>query len=649
MNKSIDALRFLGLDMIDQANSGHPGIVLGAAPVVYHLFTEHLNASPADARWFNRDRFVMSAGHGSALLYALYHLAGYDIAMQDLKQFRQIGSATPGHPEYGHTAGIEATTGPLGQGVGNAVGMAIAEAHLRARFNQQSLNVVDHYTYVLCGDGDLQEGVALESLMLAGHLQLERLIVLFDSNDIQLDGPTAEATSLNMAAFMQSIGFEYLKVDDANDREALNQAITQAKASAQPSFIEIKSVIGYGSQGQGTASVHGSPLGKEETARMKEAFGYPLEPFTVAKEVYDDFINTLGARGHKALVAWQETMDEYAHAYPADFEDLEDIIANQTSRSLATLFAPEALGVSEATRSTIGKILKTASEALPSMIGGSADLSVSTKVKGNDGLFSKENRLGRNIQFGVREHAMAAITNGLVLHQMKAFSGGFFIFSDYMKPSIRLAALMQIPSLFIFTHDSVAVGEDGPTHEPIEQLATFRSTPGLVTLRPADANETRHALRFALESRKTPVVMALSRQNIPVVTDVDYDTFKQGAYVLRKHKEAEGILIATGSEVSLALEAAIALEAQGVFVNVVSMPSMERFAALSPKEQDKILPPQLTKRMAIELGSPGLWYRYASTVIGMESYGASGPGDQVLEHFGFSVDHVVKTYRSLKA
>ncbi len=648
MKQSIDALRFLGLDMIDQANSGHPGIVLGAAPVLYHLFTEHLNASPEDARWFNRDRFVMSAGHGSALLYALYHLAGYDLALNDLKQFRQIGSATPGHPEYGHTDGIEATTGPLGQGVGNAVGMAIAEAHLRARFNQGSFNVVDHYTYVVCGDGDLQEGVALESLMLAGHLQLERLIVLFDSNDIQLDGPTAEATSLDLPAFIRSLGFEYLHVADANDLEALNQALTQAKQSSVPSFIEIKSVIGYGSKGQGTASVHGAPLGKEETVRLKEAFGYSTEPFHVDKMVYDDFLSTFGARGNRALVAWQETMDAYAHAYPADFEHLEDIITNQTSLSLATLFTPEALGVSEATRTTIGKILKTASEALPSLIGGSADLSVSTKVKGNDGLFSKTNRLGRNLQYGVREHAMAAITNGLVLHQMKAFSGGFFIFSDYMKPSMRLAALMQIPSIFIFTHDSVAVGEDGPTHEPIEQLATFRSTPGLVTLRPADANETRHALRFALESRKTPVVMALSRQNLPVVSEVDYETFKQGAYVIRKHKDAEGILIATGSEVSLALEAASALEASGVFVNVVSMPSMDRFAALPQKEQDKILPPELTQRVAIELGSPGLWYRYAPVVIGLDTYGASGPGEKVLEHFGFTVDNVVKTYTQLK-
>ncbi len=649
MNETINALRFLGLDMVDEANSGHPGIVLGAAPVLYQLFTKHLNITAEDAHWFNRDRFVMSAGHGSALLYAVYHLAGFDITMSDLKAFRQVGSITPGHPEYGHTHGIEATTGPLGQGIGNAVGMAIAEAHLRARFNQGHLNVVDHYTYVLCGDGDLQEGVAMESLALAGHLGLDRLVVLFDSNDIQLDGPTTDATSMHIKGFIKSLGFDYFKVDDANDLEAIDRAIKQAKVSPNPAFIEIKSVIGFGAKDAGTANVHGAPLGKEETARIKAAFDYPYGPFEVPKAAYEDFMHTLGERARQANFAWQETLDSYADRYPKDYEALEDIMNRRTSARFDSLMPLEPLGTSEATRNTIGKLLNTLSGHIPAMIGGSADLSVSTKVKGNDGLFTKQTPTGRNIQYGVREHAMAAITNGLALHRMRAFAGGFFIFSDYMKPSIRLAALMQLPSMFIFTHDSVAVGEDGPTHEPIEQLATFRSTPGLVTLRPADANETRHAIRFALEAQKTPTVLALTRQNVPVVSDVDYETFKQGAYVLKKHKEPEGILIATGSEVSLALEVSDYLESEhNLFVNVVSMPSMDRFISQPQKVQDSVLPPTLTKRLAIELGSTGLWYRFASHVHGIDTFGASGKGDEVLKHFGFTKDAVAKAYLNIK-
>lgn len=649
MNETINALRFLGLDMVDEANSGHPGIVLGAAPVLYQLFTKHLNITAEDAHWFNRDRFVMSAGHGSALVYALYHLAGFDITMQDLKAFRQVGSMTPGHPEYGHTHGIEATTGPLGQGIGNAVGMAIAEANLRARFNQGHLNVVDHYTYVLCGDGDLQEGVAMESLALAGHLGLDRLVVLFDSNDIQLDGPTTDATSMHIKGFIKSLGFDYFRVDDANDLEAIDRAIKQAKVSPNPAFIEIKSIIGFGAKEAGTANVHGAPLGKAETARIKAAFDYPYGPFVVPKAAYDDFMHTLGERGRQANFAWQETLDAYADHYPKEYEALEDIMGRRISARFDSLIPLVPLGTSEATRNTIGKLLDTLSTHIPSMIGGSADLSVSTKVKGNDGFFTKTTPAGRNIQYGVREHAMAAITNGLALHRLKAFSGGFFIFSDYMKPSIRLAALMELPSIFIFTHDSVAVGEDGPTHEPIEQLATFRSTPGLVTLRPADANETRHAIRFALEAQKTPTVLALTRQNVPVVSEVDYDTFKQGAYVLKKHKEPEGILIATGSEVSLALEVSDYLESEhNVLVNVVSMPSMERFISQPQKVQDSVLPPTLTKRLAIELGSTGLWYRFASHVHGIDTFGASGKGEEVLKHFGFTKEAVAKVYLNIK-
>ena len=649
MEKSINAIRFLGLDMINKANSGHPGIVLGAAPVMHTLFTKHLKITPSSSRWFDRDRFILSAGHGSALLYATLHLSGYEISMEEIKNFRQLNSKTPGHPEYRHTDGVEATTGPLGQGIANAVGMAIAENYLRATFNKKDLNVIDHYTYTLCGDGDLQEGVALEALSLAGHLGLERLIVLFDSNDIQLDGPTKDAVSEDIKMKMESMQWEYLRVDDANDIEAVDAAISKAKLSDKPTFIEIKSIIGYGAKAQGTSSTHGAPLGTEESNRIKEAFGYHIEPFKVEEEVYHDFYKNIAEKNNVKQVEWIEMMDEYSELYPKAFEQLERIINNDLDISLEELFDMEAFGHQEATRASIGKLLPIASEALVEMVGGSADLSGSTKVKGINGNFSSQNPTGRNINFGVREHAMAAIVNGMTLHHLKAFSGGFFIFSDYMKPSIRLAALMEIPSTFIFTHDSVAVGEDGPTHEPIEQLAVFRSTPHLVTLRPAHANEVRHALRFALESRKTPVAIVLTRQNTTVTTEVSYKDLKKGAYIAKDYSEIDGIMIATGSEVELAMSASEELaEKHGLHVRVVSMPSMELFNQQSKKTQDKILPPSITKRLAIEAGAPGLWYRYASEVFGIETFGVSAPGSDALEHFGFTKENIIKCYKNLK-
>ncbi|MBU0996992.1 MAG: transketolase [Firmicutes bacterium] len=644
MEKTIKAIRFLGMDMINQADSGHPGIVLGAAPVVCSLFQYHMNAYAKDPSWFNRDRFFLSAGHGSALLYATLHLAGYDIPMDELKKFRQLGSMTPGHPEFRHAPGVEATTGPLGQGIGMAVGSAIAETYLRNTFSTKDLPVVDHYTYVLCGDGDLQEGVAMESLSLAGHLGLKKLIVLFDSNDIQLDGPTKNSISEDIKMKMESVGFEYILVKDANDVLDVSIAIEKAKQSEKPAFLEIKSVIGFGSLKQGTSATHGSPLGFEETLRMKKELGYSTVPFEVDQEVYDKFQSRFGARGDRQYNAWNFYMDTYQKTYPDKYKQLMSIINETIDVDFDALLPEVPLGTKEATRSSIGKYLPKLSEQILSMIGGSADLTASTKVKGINGNFSEQTPLGRNINFGVREHAMAAIINGMTLHHLKAFSGGFFIFSDYMKPSIRLAALMQIPSIFIFTHDSVCVGEDGPTHEPVEQLSMFRTLPGINTFRPANGNEVRHAIRYALESNRTPSIIALTRQNTVVLNSCSYDEFKQGAYVVKSPKKEEGILIATGSELELAISASEELEKLGHPVRVVSMPCMELFLTLPKEKQEEILPSRLQNRLAIEMGSSGLWYRFASKAKGIDTFGASAKEQDILEYFGFTMKDIVKEY-----
>ncbi len=647
MEKSINAIRFLGLDMVNEANSGHPGIVLGAAPVMYQLFTKHLKANPASSKWFDRDRFVLSAGHGSALLYATLHFAGYDISMDDLKAFRKTDSITPGHPEYGDTDGVEATTGPLGQGISNAVGMAIAEKHLRHRYNKKNLNVIDHYTYTLCGDGDLQEGVALESMSIAGHYALERLIVLFDSNDVQLDGPTSDAYSDDIKKKVESMNWDYQLVEDANDLEAIDKAIEHAKTTDTPSFIEIKSVIGYGSSVAGTSKAHGAPIGKEETEKMRKDFGYEYGVFETPEAVYHDFMSKIKERGEDAENEWRATMDEYAELYPKEFGELEHIIEKHVDVDFDKLLPHPEIGTSEATRASGGKAVETLSKAIPEMIGGSADLSGSTKVKGIEGNFTKENPAGRNVNYGVREHAMAAITNGLVLHNMKGFSGGFFIFSDYMKPSIRLAALSEIPSIFIFTHDSVGVGEDGPTHEPVEQLAVFRSTPKITTMRPAHAGEVNHAMRYALTQRNTPSAIVLTRQNVTVTHEVAYEDFAKGAYIVKDHKEFDGILIATGSEVELALETADYLETEkGLKVRVVSMPSMELFDAQSDKYRQKILPKGV-KTLAVELGSPQMWYKYADDAFGITRFGKSGKGAEVIKSLGFTKENIADRFLKL--
>lgn len=644
MEKTVNAIRFLGLDMINEANSGHPGIVLGAAPVLYSLYQYHMNADPKHPDWFNRDRFFLAAGHGSALLYSLLHFAGYDIPIEELKKFRQLGSLTPGHPEYRHTPGVDSTTGPLGQGIAMAVGSAIAETYLRNTFNKGDLEVVNHYTYVLCGDGDLQEGVTLEALSLAGHLGLKKLIVLFDSNDIQLDGPTKNAVSEDIKLKMESVGFDYYLVQNANDNLDVSIAIEKAKQGNKPAFIEIKSIIGYGSLKQGTSATHGSPLGKAETLRMKTAFGYLLKEFEVDKDAYSDLKNRFGIRGDRAYLSWKFMMEEYQKLFPIEYKQLSDIISESETCDYDKFLTSQAFGYKEATRNSIGRVLPKLSEQMISMVGGSADLSGSTKVKGISGNFSENTPLGRNINFGVREHAMAAIINGMTLHHLKAFSGGFFIFSDYMKPAIRLASLMKLPSIFIFTHDSIAVGEDGPTHEPIEQLAMFRSMPNINTFRPANANEVNHAIRFALESKRTPSIIALTRQDTEVLCDCSYTDFQHGAYIAKDYDSIEGILIATGSEVELAIHASNRLFELGHKVRVVSMPCMELFLGQPFAIREKVLPSAITNRLAIEMGATGLWYQFASKVKGIDTFGVSAKGEEAIDYFGFNVDSIVSLY-----
>jgi transketolase len=648
METSINTIRFLGMDAINKANSGHPGIVLGAAPMMYTLYTKHLRVTPKEPLWFNRDRFVLAAGHGTGLLYPTLHLAGYDVTIEDLKQFRQLNSKTPGHPEYLHTEGVDATSGPLGQGIAMAAGMAVGEAYLAAKFNRPNFKIIDHFTYALCGDGDLQEGVTQEAMSLAGHLGLGKLIVLYDSNDIQLDGPLKWANSENVKDKYEAMNWHYIKVREANNLQELNEAICIAQGvTEQPSIIEVKSVIGFGSSLAGKSDTHGAPLGQAETDNMRNKMGYPYGEFEVPESAYEDFKENTIERGNKALETWNKQFAAYQEAYPEEAAQLEKIMHFELPVALDQIFKEVPIGTTEASRVSGGKAINVLSEVLINFIGGSADLTKSTKAKGVNGDFSMKTPEGRNINFGVREHAMGAMVNGLTLHGLKAFSGGFFVFSDYMKPAMRMAAIMRIPSIYIFTHDSVAVGEDGPTHEPIEQLSMLRTVPNMNVYRPCDANETNYAFRAALESTKTPSVIVLSRQNLETKVKTTYSDFKKGAYVISDKENYEGILIATGSEVGLALDTQAALEKEGIMVRVVSMPSMELFKAQSKKYQETVLPPSCTKRLAIEMGAPDLWYQFASTVKGITTFGVSAPGEDAIKHFGFDVATIKKIYKSL--
>lgn len=646
-DQCITSLRVLGAEMITKAKSGHPGIVLGAAPILHTLFTRHINIDSNDEKWFDRDRFVLSAGHGSALLYLMLHFSGFDIPMKELANFRQKDSITPGHPEYGHTPGVEVTTGPLGQGISTAVGLAIAEAHLAAKFNKQNCEIVDHYTYVLCGDGDLQEGIAMEAMSLAGHLRLNKLIVLYDSNDIQLDGAVSLASSDSMEAKAKSMNWNYLRVEDGNDVEEIDEAIKLAKISIEkPTLIEIKTEIGYGAPTSGESSIHGKPLTEDELNILKDNLDYRQMAFTVPKCVDEYYRSSIVERGSQANSNWNYLMSDYARKYKEDYELLNQYMFNDICLENYDGLPEFPVGSSISTRVVMGKVLDWLSSKLPNLMGGSADLTPSTMVKGAGGIFSRINPQGRNIKFGVREHAMAAITNGITLHGgLRGFCAGFFVFSDYMKPAIRLAAIMHLPSLFLFSHDTVCVGEDGPTHQPVEQLAMFRSMPNLHVFRPADAKEMASALLLAIDTKDNPSMIVSSRQNLEVLDCTDFEGVSKGAYIAFEPKGTPGSLFVTcGSELALCIKVAQRLEKEDIFVRVVSMPSMDLFEAQSDEYKNKVLPRRITKRMAVEMGSSMCWYKYASKVHGIDEYGKSMPLKHIAESYGFTEDIIYNEF-----
>lgn len=656
-NLSVNAIRFLGIDAIEKSKSGHPGVVMGAAPMAYDLFTKQMRITPEVPNWINRDRFVLSAGHGSMLLYALLHLSGFqDVTMDEIKNFRQWGSKTPGHPEFGHTAGVDATTGPLGQGISMATGFAQAERFLAAKYNREGYTIFDHYTYVICGDGDLMEGVSAEAASYAGLQKLDKLIVLYDSNDINLDGETKDSFTESVRDRYNAYGWHTALVKDGTDLEAINAAIEAAKVSGKPSLIEVKTVIGYGSPNkQGTNAVHGAPLGAEEAAATRKALAWDYEPFEIPEEVYEDYRVNVAERGKAAYDAWAKLVEEYKQAYPDLANEVAAIIAGQDPVEIQPEdFPVKETGLSQATRNSSQDALNAAAKVLPTFLGGSADLAHSnmTYIK-EDGLQDDAHRLNRNIQFGVREFAMGTILNGMALHGgLRVYGGTFFVFSDYVKAAVRLSALQGLPVTYVFTHDSIAVGEDGPTHEPIEHLAGLRAIPNLNVLRPADARETQAAWYLALKSQSTPTALVLTRQNLTVEAGTDFDKVAKGAYVVYETTDGfDTILLASGSEVNLAVAAAKELEAQGEKIRVVSVPSTDIFDAQDAAYKEEILPNAVRRRVAIEMAATQSWYKYVGldgAVIGIDKFGASAPAAKVMEEYGFTVAHVVEVVKNLK-
>ena len=656
---SVNGIRILSADAIEKAHSGHPGLPLGCAPMAYELWVNHLNHNPADPNWANRDRFVLSGGHGSMLLYSLLHLFGYDgLSKEDLMEFRQLGSKTPGHPEYGHTAGVEATTGPLGAGMGMAVGMAIAETHLASVFNRDNYPVVDHYTYALGGDGCMMEGISSEAFSLAGTRGLGKLIILYDSNRISIEGDTDITFSEDVAKRMEAFGFQTLYVEDGNDLEAIGRAIEEAKADlSRPSFITIRTEIGYGCPAkQGKASAHGEPLGAENVAALREKLGWEYsEAFYVPEKVYEHF-HKISLEKAESEAAWKVMFAAYCEEYP-ELEKLWNLYYEEGNHEAAKALLQdeelwEEMKKPDATRNASGKILNRLQKLLPNLMGGSADLGPSNKTIMNQaGDYTLGTPGGRNIHFGVREMAMTAIGNGLMLHGgMRGYVATFFVFSDYTKPMARLSALMKVPLTFVFTHDSIGVGEDGPTHEPVEQMAMFRSIPNFHVFRPCDGVETVAAWYSAVASDHTPTALVLSRQNLPSVTGTSREALK-GAYVLQ---DCEGlpelILIASGSEVALAAEAKAILDKEGKKVRLVSMPSMGIFEEQTEEYKESVLPKAVRKRLAVEALSGFGWHRYVGldgALITMDGFGSSAPAAKLFEHFGFTVDHILEVARSL--
>ncbi len=666
----INTIRFLSVDAVQKANSGHPGLPMGAASMAYVLWMRHMHYNPLDPGWFNRDRFILSAGHGSMLLYSLLYLTGYDLTLDDLKQFRQWGSKTPGHPERGLTPGVEVTTGPLGQGFGNGVGEAIAEAYLAARFNKPNFPLIDHYTYAIVSDGDLMEGVSSESASLAGHLRLGKIIYLYDNNKVTLSAGTDITFEEDVQKRFQAYGWHTVEVEDGNDLLAIDQAILEAKSvTDKPSLISVRTHLGYGSpHKQDTFEAHGSPLGPEEVKLTKQNLGWPTEPdFYIPKEAFEHF-RTVQAIGRKAQSDWQAMLERYSLDYPDLGKEFKRMVEGRLPdgwNNDLPVFPADPKGM--ATRVASGKVMNALAVNLPDLIGGSGDLDPSTysELK-NEGDFESPqeqpqdtqgsagggwNYAGRNIHFGVREHAMGAIINGLSAHSgVIPFGATFLIFSDYMRPPIRLASIMDLHVIYVFTHDSIGLGQDGPTHQPIEQLANLRAIPGLYVIRPADANETVVAWQVATEIKKHPVALVLTRQNVPTIDRAEYgpaEGLRRGAYVLADPPGGNPglILIATGSEVSLALQAYERLKDMKILARVVSMPSWELFDEQPRDYQDTVLPPAVKARLAIEAGSPQGWHKYigeAGMMMGINRFGASAPGGEIMEHFGLTVANLVQ-------
>ncbi len=651
-SKVINSIRFMSMDAVQKANSGHPGLPMGTATMAYTLWSNHLNASKNDPNWADRDRFVLSAGHGSMLQYSLLHLFGYDVSMDDIKNFRQWGSKTPGHPEYGHTEGVETTTGPLGQGIANAVGMAMAEKRLAAEFNTDDMTIVDHYTYVIAGDGDMMEGVASEACSLAGHLKLSKLIVLYDDNKITIDGTTDIAFTEDVGKRFEAYGWEVLESRNSEDIEELNDLIEMAKKSDKPTLIKVPTTIGYGSPNKSGQSVaHGAPLGDDEIKLTRENMSWEHEPFFVPEDVYTHMERIIDEKDAKRK-EWNEKFAEYRNKYPE--------LAEKWDRWHSLEIPEELLNDEElfnfdkkiATRAAGGKIINIIAKHMDNLFGGSADLAGSNKTTmSNSGDFQDETPDGNNINFGVREHGMGAILNGISLHGgFRTFGATFLIFSNYMRPTIRLSALMNQPVVYVFTHDSIALGEDGPTHQPIEQLAALRTIPNTKVFRPADARETAVAWIEALKNTDGPSVLALTRQGLPILEDVE--GAHKGGYIVDKEKgnSPDVILIATGSEVSLAMDAKKELEKDGIDARVVSILSWELFDKQDENYKEEILPKNITKRVSIEAGTTFGWQKYIGSEgksIGIDSFGASAPGPELMDRFGFNVGNVVKTVKEI--
>lgn len=646
---SVNTIRTLSIDGVQAANSGHPGAPLGAAPMAYVVWQDYLRFNPQHPEWPGRDRFVLSAGHASMLIYSLLHLTGYDLSLDELKNFRQWGSKTPGHPEFFHTPGLDATTGPLGQGAAMTVGMAMAEAHLAARYNRPEFPIFDNHTYAILGDGDLQEGVNHEAAALAGHLRLNKLIWLHDDNQVQLDTPTSKAESDDIAARYVAYGWNVQKVADGNDLDAIRAAVKEAQTSDRPTLIQVRTVIGFASPRAGTSKAHGEPLGAEGVAETKAALGWDYPPFTVPEEVKAHM--DARERGAKFEADWNALMDGYRAAHPELAAEVDAMLKRELPANLAdTLPSYEVGGKGVATRNASGEVINALAKVLPGLMGGSADLSGSTKTTIKDGGEMQSGSMaGRNVLFGVREFGMAAAANGLSLYGgLHPMVGTFLVFADYLKPAFRLSAIQMQPVTYVLTHDSIGLGEDGPTHQPIEQIAMLRAVPGAHVIRPADANETAAAWQMALEYDKGPTALALTRQDLPILPR-NHAGVKKGAYVVRDAEGAQVILIASGSEVSLALDSAEALAAEGIQARVVSMPCMEVFRTQDRSYRDSVLTPGV-KRVAIEAAAKGPWYEWVGTdgaVIGMDTFGASAPASVLFEKFGFSVQNVSKVVKSV--